>query len=609
MVEGLFYTALFYGLISAVSLPLGALLGMSWIPSNRVIAFLLAFGSGALLAALTIDLVAPGIEAGLFFSIAVGAMIGGILFKILDYFVNQQGGYLRKPSTSINFWITQNRKKTRQILHSVKRVHSFNALPAQTLDQLINIISIREYPAGVYLYQQGDLPAFIYVIVAGSVTLLDPDESGKIITQLGSNDVFGRMSFYTGLRRRTEARIQEPTKLLCIPRQAFFNLLKESTGLRQHLLEQLNDPEISLYLAQRHGLSPETINAWLQHVNTLINESGSFVPPYIEESCEQELPDLLQLESRLGFFNRLSDPLCEQLAAHMSLNHYPPGHVFFNRGDLADRCFLLRKGSVYLTDPINRTRPPIPIHAGDSFGGFSFLVAGPHTMTAMSHEATEVWELRSEDFQELWLRSHDLREQLIQFLLSDNVQNYLNERQNITQKHIKMWLAKVQKKIAAKAVFPSISELFNSPTVVRSAPMAIYLGIFLDGIPESLVIGAHLLVGSGMSLSLISGLFLANFPEALSSAVGMKGQGFSRKKVLSMWILIMVLTGLGAGIGAYLLEGVAPSILALIRGLAAGAMLTMIAETLLPEAYHKGGGVVGLSTLAGFLIAILANHL
>jgi zinc transporter ZupT len=74
-----------------------------------------------------------------------------------------------------------------------------------------------------------------------------------------------------------------------------------------------------------------------------------------------------------------------------------------------------------------------------------------------------------------------------------------------------------------------------------------------------------------------------------------------------MWTSLMLMTGVGSALGAVLLADASAELFALIEGVAAGAMLTMVAETMLPEAYHKGGGVVGLSTLAGFLLAIYFN--
>jgi len=152
------------------------------------------------------------------------------------------------------------------------------------------------------------------------------------------------------------------------------------------------------------------------------------------------------------------------------------------------------------------------------------------------------------------------------------------------------------------------------------APLAIWLGILLDGIPESIVIGAglaDLLMERSQMLdqlrffhvipyTLIAGLFLSNFPEALSSATNMLKQGMTRKKIILMWGSLMVLTGVGAGLG-FLLGGILPlTWIVLTEGMAAGAMLTMIASAMIPEAVHLGSPhVVGLSTLSGFLSAIV----
>jgi zinc transporter ZupT len=138
--------------------------------------------------------------------------------------------------------------------------------------------------------------------------------------------------------------------------------------------------------------------------------------------------------------------------------------------------------------------------------------------------------------------------------------------------------------------------------------MAIWLGIGIDAVPESLVIGTVATSAEGVSLAFIVGVFLANFPEAMSSAVSLRIAGFRRRRILLMWTSLCLLTGIGAGIGALLLDiapGHGPSMLVLfIEGVAAGAMLTAIAETMLPEAFEQGGSVVGMATLAGFLTAL-----
>ncbi len=109
---------------------------------------------------------------------------------------------------------------------------------------------------------------------------------------------------------------------------------------------------------------------------------------------------------------------------------------------------------------------------------------------------------------------------------------------------------------------------------------------------------------SHISLSLIAGLFLSNYPEALSSSVGMRQQGLSFKRIMIMWTSLMIFTGIGAALGNMFFVEAPEMLFSFIEGIAAGAMLTMIAETMLPEAYFKGGSIVGISTLLGFLTPI-----
>ena len=155
---------------------------------------------------------------------------------------------------------------------------------------------------------------------------------------------------------------------------------------------------------------------------------------------------------------------------------------------------------------------------------------------------------------------------------------------------------------------PTEVEVKEAARANHGAPLAIWLGILLDGIPESLVIGSSLLHAS-FSLSLIAGLFLSNFPEALGSSVGMRQQSYSSGRILLMWTSLMLFTGVGAYVGAAFFKEMSPAVFAVTEGVAAGAMLTMIAETMLPEAYHKGGAVTGVSTLLGFLAAIFFKTL
>lgn len=600
---------MFFGLVSAATLPLGATVGVLWRPPDRVLAFLLAFGSGALLAALTIDLIAPGVDRGHFEDLALGAIAGGFLFKLLDHLVNRGGGYLRKPSTAITYWRNQARRRLAAVLSSLHRTQPLGELSDATQDKLLSIILIREVPAGTCLYRPGDPANNLYILEDGAVELSDPQRGGAVFERLKPHDVFGRMSFITGLSRATEAHTSTDCKLLTVPREALMDLLPTSDELRGFLARHIDDPECLTYLQERHGMCAETADAWRTQAVISLRESGHYDPPIKQEAVHMDLVALLKGERRLGFFHGLSAETLRLIASRLIHKSNPKGHNFFHLGHAAERMYLLRQGTVYLFDPDDRSRQPQVVQAGESFGGLSFLTEGTHAVTAVAPEETQVSVLRRREFDDLLEEIPELRARLGEFLREGRVADYLTGRHYLDPKKAARWMDKAAKSVEGGKIFPSLSEMTRAVAGHKGAAMAMFLGILLDGIPESFVIGANVLVTGGISMSLLAGLFLANLPEALSSAAGMKEQGLRVTRILWMWTSLMIITGIGAALGALLLKGASDAVFALIEGVAAGAMLTMVAETMLPEAFHKGGGIVGISTLAGFLAAVSFNTL
>ncbi|MFL6095170.1 MAG: ZIP family metal transporter [Blastococcus sp.] len=132
---------------------------------------------------------------------------------------------------------------------------------------------------------------------------------------------------------------------------------------------------------------------------------------------------------------------------------------------------------------------------------------------------------------------------------------------------------------------------------------AIAIGALLDGVPESVVLGLGLLAGGSVSLSVLAAVFISNVPEGLSSAAGMKRNGRSARYVFGVWIGIAVASGIAALLGYVLLGGTAPQVEAVITAVAAGAILTMIADTMIPEAFENTHAWTGLIATVGFLTA------
>ena len=136
---------------------------------------------------------------------------------------------------------------------------------------------------------------------------------------------------------------------------------------------------------------------------------------------------------------------------------------------------------------------------------------------------------------------------------------------------------------------------------------ALALGALIDGIPESIVIGVSLLEGGAVGFVAVLAVFLSNLPEGLSSAAGMKAEGKSAAFVFLLWSAIALATG-AAALGGYLaFDGVDPGAVAAVQAIAAGAILAMIVDTMVPEAFEGTHDYAGLIAVTGFLAAFLLS--
>ncbi|HEY6583535.1 MAG TPA: hypothetical protein VIZ29_01695 [Gaiellaceae bacterium] len=139
--------------------------------------------------------------------------------------------------------------------------------------------------------------------------------------------------------------------------------------------------------------------------------------------------------------------------------------------------------------------------------------------------------------------------------------------------------------------------------------LAIVLGIVLDGIPESTVIGLDLHAGEGVSVAFIVAVFLSNLPEAAGASTGLAAGGWRPRAIYTLWVVVSLVAGLAAAGGYALAAVTGPDGYAFILAFAAGAILTMLADTMMPEAFTQGGKAVGLLTTLGFAVSFAISSL
>jgi ZIP family zinc transporter len=132
---------------------------------------------------------------------------------------------------------------------------------------------------------------------------------------------------------------------------------------------------------------------------------------------------------------------------------------------------------------------------------------------------------------------------------------------------------------------------------------ALALGAFLDGIPEQLVLGINIAAGGGVGISLLVAIFVSNLPESLGSASDMREAGRSREAIMRLWVLVAVICAIATVVGYLAADAVGGNGKAAIDGFAAGALLVMLIDSMIPDAHSDAGRGAGLVTVLGFAVA------
>ncbi|HKZ53171.1 MAG TPA: Crp/Fnr family transcriptional regulator [Candidatus Acidoferrales bacterium] len=334
---------------------------------------------------------------------------------------------------------------------------------------------------------------------------------------------------------------------------------------------------------------------------------------HLSQRKKQRTKRMLERMGRVEFLRRIPPEHVQMLVDYVRPVTFGAEERLFNQGDRGDRMYFIEQGEIALSKDGREFKA---LGAGDVLGEIALLTGAPRTARAVARRQTVAIEVLKEDFDRIRKASPEFEAATTQ--LASQRLDELRQQEEVTGRAAAEWAELAANALRTGTALPTPQEVRLAASEHKSAALAIWLGTFLDGISESFVIGTSFLAlvaakaAQGLPAfvevvpyTFMAALFLSNFPEALSSSAGMKEQGWKASNIVGLWFALVLLTAVGASLGYAIGSGVSHSVVLTIEGIAAGAMLTMVAQAMIPEAVHMGGpSIVGISTLVGFLSAV-----
>lgn len=354
------------------------------------------------------------------------------------------------------------------------------------------------------------------------------------------------------------------------------------------------------------------LDQWLNAKGGYLRKTATAIT-YLSRNRTKRMSDLVRKMSASPFFRSIPPDQIDQLIQRLRPMIFNPAEILFKEGSRGDSLFIIESGSISL---IRDGAPIGKLKEGDIVGEIALLTGGSRTATATADSPVKAMELNRHDFDGLCKHAPQF-EEAVRELAGARLEE-LGRKDAASAEQSAQWAKEASQALRKGVHVPTPEELHKAAHAQTGGPLGIWLGITLDGIPECFVLGATVLdiihrQAAGGSPTLMSvipytfliGLILSNVPEALSSSVGLLNQGWNKWKVLGLWTSLVVIGSILTMFGFYFGEDVPHWLEVGAEGMAAGAMLTMIAQTMIPEAVHLGGpNIVGLSTLAGFLMTV-----
>lgn len=353
------------------------------------------------------------------------------------------------------------------------------------------------------------------------------------------------------------------------------------------------------------------IGGWLFiTITQFVDNKGGFLRKvssrrrYLFEHRQEETGDVLDRMANVEVMKNLPPSEAQAIVPLLKPISIKQGEVIFDEGDQGDSFYMIVSGEA---EVMKGEKVMTTLGNGEVFGEMALLNSETRSATVVAHTDMEVYQLKREHFDDVLLKSPSIANSLSRALAKRLRTTTASQAE--AQQNLDLWRQQAIDSVEID-LSPSEEQQMIQGLVKSSAPLAILVGTLIDGIPESTVIGMTAHPGQ-ISWSFLLAVFISNFPEALSSSMGMKQSGTTKTRIMFLWLGVIGLSGLCALLGNVLAANTSDFFLALAQAVSGGALLAMLASTMMPEAYELGGGSVAFSTIMGFLTGffISAPHL
>ncbi|HIK46432.1 MAG TPA: cyclic nucleotide-binding domain-containing protein, partial [Leptolyngbyaceae cyanobacterium M65_K2018_010] len=335
-------------------------------------------------------------------------------------------------------------------------------------------------------------------------------------------------------------------------------------------------------------------------VNYIDNRGGFIRHPsssrrFLYHHRQEEASEVLDRIGHIEMLHSLSPAEMQAIIPLLKPLSVEAGTVLCQEGVPGHSMFLIVDGQADIYKGAQRMAQ---LGAGEMFGEMALLTGEERSATVMAKTPMELYELNKADFDAMLTRSPQLSSGLSRILA--------RRLRQTTQSTAKPKIAEDehwrQQVLDSVEVDLPLSEQQLKELAKSSAPLAILVGTLMDNIPEALVIGFNAGMGH-VSSSFLLAVFISNIPEAMSSSMGMKQAGTSARRIVALWTGAVLLSGLTALVGSSMMHLAVGWLVGVAQAIAGGAILAMVASTMMPEAYELGGASVTFSTIGGFLIS------